>query len=388
MKKLFTTEAVSKGHPDKVCDQISDYILDAVLSEDPNGRVACEVSATTGLVVVMGEITTSTYVDVKGLVREKLKKIGYNSEDNFGIDGNTCGVIVALDEQSPDIASGLAEEFGAGDQGMMFGYACNTGEEYNYMPKSYILANKLLLRLDELRSRNKGVSRRVKFGPDAKSQITMEIKEDGTEVIDTIVISTQHKDYTDLDIMRAFIINTVIHEVIPRELITNETKILINPAGSFVIGGPQGDTGLTGRKIIADTYGGYCYHGGGAFSGKDCTKVDRSGAYMARYIAKNVVYSGIADECVVQLSYAIGKAEPVSVFIDTMGTNKSALSDSMISDIVVKNLDLTPKGIIDLFDLTTPQFTDTASYGHFTNPEYSWEVINDDLVSIFKSFLM
>ena len=377
-KWLFTSESVTEGHPDKVCDQISDSILDAILAEDSMARVACETCATTGMVLVMGEITTSAYVDIPSIVRSRLKEIGYDSSE-VGFDYNSCAVLTSIDEQSPDIAMGVNKSYearhggdaeldtGAGDQGMMFGYANDDTEELMPLPVS--LAHKLTRRLAEVR-KTKVVDY---LRPDGKSQVTVEY--DGSKVkrIDAIVISTQHNDSVSSEELEKFVKESVIKPVIPAELVDENTKIYVNPAGRFVIGGPQGDSGLTGRKIIVDTYGGFARHGGGAFSGKDPTKVDRSASYMMRYVAKNIVASGIASECEVQVAYAIGVAKPVSVMVDTFGTGK--IADEKITEIVNSVFDLRPAAIIRDLELRRPIYAQTASYGHFgrTDVDLPWE---------------
>ncbi len=377
-KKLFTSESVTEGHPDKISDLISDAILDAILAQDPNARVACEVTVTTGLVVVVGEISTTAQFDVAEIVRETIRGVGY-TRAKYGFDCDTCGVISALDKQSPDIAMGVdhALEFkegesgdghGAGDQGMMFGFACD--ETPGYMPMAIHLAHKMARRLTEVRKAGELCYLR----PDGKTQVTVEYAEDGSaKRIDAIVVSTQHDEQVGMEQLRADILNAVIRPSVPAELMDNETKIFINPTGRFVVGGPQGDSGHTGRKIIVDTYGGYARHGGGAFSGKDCTKVDRSAAYAARYVAKNIVAAGLAHSCEVQLAYAIGVAKPVSVRIDTFGT--SSLSDERLAEIVHKTFDLTPDGIINTLNLRQPIYKQTAAYGHFgrEDVELPWE---------------
>ena len=384
MKKFFTSESVTEGHPDKVCDQISDAVLDAILAADPDARVACECSCCTGLILVMGEISTKAYVDIPTIARKTVEEIGY-TRAKYGFDAETCGVITSIREQSADIALGvdnsvehrvsgdIADKIGAGDQGMMFGYATNETEEY--MPMALILAHKLTKRLADVRKSGELSYLR----PDGKSQVTVEY--DGRKVIrvDAIVVSAQHSETVTTEKLRADIMEKVIKPVIPANLLDKDTKYYINPTGRFEIGGPHGDSGLTGRKIIVDTYGGSCPHGGGAFSGKDPTKVDRSAAYMARYICKNIVAAGLADECTLELSYAIGVAQPLSVFINTNGTGK--LADDKIADIVKKEFDLRPYSIIKTLDLKRPIYRKTAAYGHFGRPEFPWEQLNrvDDL---------
>lgn len=369
-KKLFTSESVTEGHPDKISDLISDAILDAIIAEDPSARVACEVTVTTGLVLVVGEISTTTYVDIKKIVRDTIREVGYDRA-KYGFDCDTCAVLTAIDEQSGDIAMGVDDNgdgIGAGDQGMMFGFACNETEEY--MPMAISLAHKLTRKLTSVRKN--GVLPYLR--PDGKSQVTVEYNEDGSvKRIDTVVVSTQHDDIVDIDTLRADIKREVILPVIDSSLLDDDTKYYINPTGRFVIGGPQGDSGHTGRKIIVDTYGGYASHGGGAFSGKDPTKVDRSAAYAARYVAKNVVAAGLADACEVQLAYAIGVSQPVSLRIDTRGTGK--ISDSEIAERVTKVFDLSPGGIIKTLDLRKPIYKQTAAYGHFgrNDLDLPWE---------------
>ncbi|SFR62022.1 methionine adenosyltransferase [Anaeromicropila populeti] len=396
-KLLFTSESVTEGHPDKICDQISDSILDALLEQDPMSRVACETAITTGLVLVMGEVTTKGYVDIQKIVRETIKNIGYDQSDK-GFDAGTCGVIVALDEQSTDIAMGVdkaleakaqteldysdeqIEAIGAGDQGMMFGFASNETEEF--MPYPIALAHKLTRKLSEVRKDGTLAYLR----PDGKSQVTVEYDENGKAVhIDAIVISSQHAADVSQEQIHADVKKYVIDTVVPSELVDDQTKIFINPTGRFVIGGPNGDSGLTGRKIIVDTYGGYARHGGGAFSGKDCTKVDRSAAYAARYVAKNIVASGLADKCEIQLSYAIGVAQPTSIMVDTFGTGK--LSNTKLVEIIRTNFDLRPAGIIKMLDLRRPIYKQTAAYGHFGRNDLNlpWEKL--DKVELLKNYL-
>ncbi|MBE7041596.1 MAG: methionine adenosyltransferase [Ruminococcaceae bacterium] len=365
-RKLFTSESVTEGHPDKISDIISDAILDEILKHDPMGRVACEVTVTTGLVVVVGEITTTANIDVANVVRECVREVGYDRA-KYGFDCDTCGVICAIDKQSPDIAMGVDRE-GAGDQGIMFGYACNETKEL--MPLSISLAHKLTLKLSEVRK-----SGEISYiRPDGKSQVTVVYDENDKPVaVDAVVISTQHSEDITQEELRKDIMDKVILPVIPKELLTDETKYYINPTGRFVVGGPQGDSGHTGRKLIVDTYGGAARHGGGAFSGKDPTKVDRSAAYAARYVAKNVVAAGLADRCELQLGYAIGVAEPVSVRVDTFGTAK--IPEKNIEALVAKHFDLRPASIIKTLDLRRPIYKQTASYGHFgrTDLDLPWE---------------
>ena len=375
MRKLFTSESVTKGHPDKVCDQISDSILDAIIKEDPDARVACECAVNTGLVLVMGEITTDAYVDIQKIVRKTITDIGYDRAE-VGFNGATCGVITSIDEQSGDIAMGVnrslesktdntEEENGAGDQGIMFGYACSETEEL--MPLPISLAHKLALRLTEIREDNTLDYLR----PDGKTQVTVEYEDGVPKRIDTIVISTQHSPDVSLETIREDMITHVVKPVVDESFLDENTRYYVNPTGRFVIGGPQGDSGLTGRKIIVDTYGGMARHGGGAFSGKDPTKVDRSASYMARYIAKNLVAAGLADRIEIEVAYAIGVAKPVSVLVDTYGTGK--VSDERLIEIINENFDLRPTKIIEQLNLRRPIYQKTASYGHFGREEFPWE---------------
>lgn len=372
-RMLFTSESVTEGHPDKVADRISDSILDAIIDKDPLGRVACETLVTTGQVHVVGEISTTCYVDIAKIIRGAIRDIGYTNSA-YGFDADTVGVLISLDEQSPDIAQGVnnafddKDEIGAGDQGMMFGYATNQTPEF--MPLPISLAHKLARRLAEVRK----VTREVDYlRPDGKTQVTIAYEGRKPVAVDTIVISTQHNPDVTLEQIKRDMIEYVVKPVVPGELLTAETKFFVNPTGKFVIGGPQGDSGLTGRKIIVDTYGGWARHGGGAFSGKDPTKVDRSAAYAARYVAKNVVAAGLADECEIQLAYAIGVAYPVSVRVESFGTAK--VDEALIEKIVKENFDLRPAGIIKMLDLRRPIYKATSAYGHFgrTDADFSWE---------------
>ena len=393
-KRLFTSESVTEGHPDKMCDQISDAILDALMEQDPMSRVACETATTTGLVLVMGEITTKAYVDIQKIVRDTIREIGY-TRGKYGFDADTCAVITAIDEQSTDIAMGVdkaleakenqmndeeIEAIGAGDQGMMFGYATNETEEY--MPYPIALAQKLALQLTKVRKDGTLTYLR----PDGKTQVTVEYDENGKPIrLDAVVLSTQHDPEVTQEQIHADIKKYVFDEILPQDMVDENTKFFVNPTGRFVIGGPHGDSGLTGRKIIVDTYGGYGRHGGGAFSGKDCTKVDRSAAYAARYVAKNIVAAGLADKCEIQLSYAIGVARPTSVMADTFGTGK--VSDEKLTEIVRDNFDLRPAGIIKMLDLRRPIYKQTAAYGHFGRHDLDlpWEKL--DKVEELKKYL-
>lgn len=391
-KYLFTSESVTEGHPDKVCDAISDAILDACMEQDPMSRVACETACCTGFVLITGEITTNAYVDMQKVVRDTVKEIGYTKSE-YGFDGNTCAVLVAIDEQSSDIAMGVDKaleakqgsltddlDTGAGDQGMMFGFATNETEEY--MPYPISLAHKLAKKLTEVRKN--GTLKYLR--PDGKSQVSVEYDENGKPLrLEAVVLSTQHDDDVTQEQIHEDIKKYVFDPVLPKELIDDNTKFFINPTGRFVIGGPHGDAGLTGRKIIVDTYGGYARHGGGAFSGKDCTKVDRSAAYAARYVAKNIVAAGLADKCEIQLSYAIGVAQPTSIMIDTFGTGK--LKDDRLVEIVRENFDLRPAGIIKMLNLRRPIYKQTAAYGHFgrNDLDLPWEAL--DKAEALKKYL-
>ena len=393
-KKLFTSESVTEGHPDKMCDAISDAILDALMEKDPMSRVACETAITTGMVLVMGEITTNAYVDVQRVVRKTIEDIGYNNGD-YGFDAKTCAVLTAIDEQSTDIAMGVnkaleakkhkmseeeLEVIGAGDQGMMFGYACD--ETMEYIPYHIYLAHKLVRRLSEVRK--DGTLPYLR--PDGKSQVTVEYSEDGVPLrLEAVVLSTQHNPEITQEQIHTDIKKYVFDPILPADMVDDETKFFINPTGRFVIGGPHGDSGLTGRKIIVDTYGGYARHGGGAFSGKDCTKVDRSAAYAARYVAKNIVAAGLAKKCEIQLSYAIGVAQPTSIMVDTFGTGK--ISDEELVTIIRQEFDLRPAGIIKMLDLRRPIYRQTAAYGHFGRDDLdlTWERL--DKVEVLKNYL-
>ena len=373
MRHLFTSESVTEGHPDKICDQISDSILDAILAQDPNAHVACECATTTGMVLVMGEITTSAYVPISDIVRKKVVEIGYDRA-KYGFDGHSCSVLVSLDEQSPDIAQGVNREVdedqGAGDQGMMFGYACD--ETAEYMPLAISLAHKLTRRLSEVRK--DGTLSYLR--PDGKAQVTIEYDDDRAERIEAVVVSTQHAPEVSQEQIYADLVEHVIRPVLPKGMLDDATKIYVNPTGRFVVGGPQGDSGLTGRKIIVDTYGGYAHHGGGAFSGKDPSKVDRSAAYAMRHVAKNLVAAGLAKKCEVGVAYAIGVAKPVSVFVDSYGTGK--YSDDVLAELVNRVFDLRPAAIIRDLDLKRPIYAQTAAYGHFGRDDLDlpWEKLD------------
>lgn len=393
-KRLFTSESVTEGHPDKMCDAISDAVLDALLKQDPMSRVACETATTTGLVMVMGEITSNAYVDIQKVVRDTIREIGY-TRGEYGFDADTCGIITALDEQSADIAMGVdkalearentmsddeIEAIGAGDQGMMFGYATNETEEY--MPYPISLAHKLALQLTKVRK--DGTLSYLR--PDGKTQVSVEYDENDRPVrLEAVVLSTQHAPEVSQEQIHEDIKKNVFDVILPKDMVDENTKFFINPTGRFVIGGPHGDSGLTGRKIIVDTYGGYARHGGGAFSGKDCTKVDRSAAYAARYAAKNIVAAGLAEKCEIQLSYAIGVAKPTSIMVDTFGTGK--ISDEKITEIVRENFDFRPAGIIKMLDLRRPIYRQTASYGHFgrNDLELPWERL--DKAKVLKKYM-
>lgn len=392
-RKFFTSESVTEGHPDKMCDAISDAILDALLEQDPMSRVACEIATTTGIVIVMGEITTKAHVDIPKIVRETIREIGYTKKES-GFDADTCCIMLSIDEQSEDIALGVDKALeakngsvkdgsdfsGAGDQGMMFGFATDETEEY--MPYPILLAHKLVLQLTKVRKEDILTYLR----PDGKSQVTVEYDENNRPIrLETVVLSTQHAEDISQEQIYSDIKKYVLDPVLPKNMIDEDTKIFINPTGRFVIGGPHGDSGLTGRKIIVDTYGGYARHGGGAFSGKDCTKVDRSAAYAARYVAKNIVAAGLAKKCEVQLSYAIGVAEPTSIMVDTFGTGK--LSDIQLVEIIRQNFDLKPNGIIEMLNLRRPIYKQTAAYGHFGRSDLNlpWEQLNK--VEILRKYM-
>ncbi|NLM33463.1 MAG: methionine adenosyltransferase [Acholeplasmataceae bacterium] len=376
-RRIFTSESVTEGHPDKVADQISDAVLDAILEKDPVAKVACEVAVTTGLVLVMGEITTKTYVDIQKIVRDTVKEIGYD-RGKYGFDADNLAVLVCIDEQSPDIARGVGDAEGAGDQGIMFGYACNETEEY--MPLTITLAHKLAKRLADVRK-----SGQAKFlRPDGKTQVSIEYDDNNQPVrVHSVVVSTQHSEDVSYSKLRDFVINEVIKKVIPAHLIDEKTHIYVNPTGRFVLGGPRADSGLTGRKIIVDTYGGYGRHGGGAFSGKDPTKVDRSASYMARYIAKNIVASGITSACEIQLSYVIGVKEPISIAV-SLDNPKAGVTSEEVIKVIRENFDLTPRGIIKTLNLRAPIYRQVAAYGHFGRNDLNlpWERL--DKVDVFK----
>ena len=380
MSYLFTSESVSEGHPDKVSDAISDGVLDAIFTKDPNARVACETFVTTGLVVVGGEITTKAYIDVEKVVRQTIRKIGYTKAE-YKFDADSCGVLNAIHAQSPDIAMGV-DTGGAGDQGLMFGYACSQTPEY--MPMPIVYAHKLVKRLADVRKKNPKLMPYLR--PDAKSQVTVEYDDNNKPLrVDAVVISTQHDGNVSRQKIKTDVIKHIIKKIIPSNYLDGKTKYFVNPTGRFEIGGPHGDSGLTGRKIIVDTYGGWAPHGGGAFSGKDPSKVDRSATYAARHIAKNVVAAGLAKECLVQVAYAIGVAEPVSILVNTKGTGK--ISDKKIADMIKKEVDLTPRGIISRLKLRRPIYQNTSAYGHFGRNEndFTWEKL--DLVNAFKKYL-
>jgi S-adenosylmethionine synthetase len=380
MSYLFTSESVSEGHPDKVCDAISDGVLDAIFSKDPKARVACETFVTTGLVVVGGEVTTTAYIDVQEVVRTTIRKIGYTKAE-YKFDADSCGILNAIHSQSPDIAMGV-DTGGAGDQGIMFGFACDQTPEY--MPMPIVYAHKLMKRLADIRKKNLKLMPYLR--PDSKSQVTIEYDDNHKPLrVDAVVISTQHDGDVSQKKIKADVIKHVIKNVIPEKYLDSKTKYFVNPTGRFEIGGPHGDSGLTGRKIIVDTYGGWAPHGGGAFSGKDPSKVDRSATYAARHIAKNVVAARLAKECLVQVAYAIGVAEPVSIFVNTKGTGK--ISDKKIADMIKKEVDLTPRGIIERLKLRRPIYQKTSAYGHFgrNDKDFTWEQL--DLVATFKKYL-
>ncbi|MCL2630317.1 MAG: methionine adenosyltransferase [Firmicutes bacterium] len=385
MKKLFTSESVTEGHPDKLCDKIADSILDEILKGDPNSRVACEVCCTTGMVLVMGEITTEQYVDMAEVARRAIKEVGYDKPE-YGFDYRSCAVLVAIDEQSPDISMGVSNSlehkgggdefdlYGAGDQGLMFGYASNETKEL--MPLAITLAHALTKRLAEVRK----AGTLPYLRPDGKAQVTLEYENNKATRVDAVVVSTQHSDTVDIEKLRKDILKHIINEVLPKELVDKNTKVYINPTGRFVLGGPMGDSGLTGRKIIVDTYGGYAPHGGGSFSGKDPTKVDRSATYYARYVAKNIVSAGLAERCELQVAYAIGKAQPVSVCVNTFGTG--IVNDEIIAEKIKTVFDFRPASIIKTLNLRTPIYSKTSNYGHFGNPDFPWE--KTDKVSELK----